>query len=248
MDDSINFLSLASFQNKYQLKVRPLRFFGIISAVKLLQQQIPRLQLKYENLLDTFLKNQKSSRIVYKKLISDKGEQPLPCQERWQKDIGSTTNTVNVDWRKADQLSGSCTRSSKLIDFNFRFLHRRLATKSFLQKKIGIKENGSCTFCHDKNEDLIHLFWECEKTRIFWNNLSIWLQMCGILSKENYLGMETALEQQPSQNNFSFFLKHMHQLENKTPSNLRKWKPLLPLLDRVFWILNPKSFFFFWKI
>ena len=150
----------------------------------------------------------------------------------------------------------------KLIDLNFRFLHRRLATNSFLQK-IGIKENGSCTFCHDKKEDLIHFFWECEKTRIVWNNLSIWLQTCRILSKENYLGMETALglkpdnsnfklqihscrlmakryiwicrskERQPTQMNFLFFLKYMHQLENKTPSNLRKWKPLLPSLDQV---------------
>ena len=28
LDDSNNFLSLASFQNKYHLKVRPLTFFG----------------------------------------------------------------------------------------------------------------------------------------------------------------------------------------------------------------------------
>ena len=35
MDDSHNFLSLASFQNKYQLKSRPLTFLGIMSAVKL---------------------------------------------------------------------------------------------------------------------------------------------------------------------------------------------------------------------
>ena len=42
----------------------------------------------------------------------------------------------------ACQLSASCTRNSKLIDYKFRFLHRRLATNSFLQK-IGIKGNGS---------------------------------------------------------------------------------------------------------
>ena len=186
-------LTLPASKITINLKWGHQRFFGIISAVKLLHQQLPRSQLRYENLLDTFLKNQKSSRIVYKKLLSDKGEQPLPCQERWQKDIGSTTNTVNVDWRIAYQLSASCTRNSKLIDFNFRFLHWRLATNSFLKKKKkGIKEKGSCTFCHDKKEDLIHLLWECEKIRIFWNNLSIWLQTCRTLSKENYLGMETA--------------------------------------------------------
>ena len=150
MDDSNNFLSLTSFQNKYQLKVRPLTFFGIISAVKPLQQQIPRSQLKYDNFMNTFLKHQKPSRIVYKKLISDQAERPLLSQEMWQKDIGSTAK-VKIDWRKAFLLSAACTKSSKLIDFNFRFLHRRLATNNCLQK-IGIREDGTCTFCHDKKK------------------------------------------------------------------------------------------------
>ena len=48
MGDSYNFLSLASFQNKYVLKVRPLPFFGIIYAVQFLQQQISSSQFKYE--------------------------------------------------------------------------------------------------------------------------------------------------------------------------------------------------------
>lgn len=83
MDDSHNFMSLESFQNKYELHVKPLSLFGIFSAVKLLQRQIPKTQLKHESLFDTFLKSQKSSRIVYQKLISDKGERPLSCQEKW---------------------------------------------------------------------------------------------------------------------------------------------------------------------
>ena len=112
-------MSLESFQNKYELHVKPLSLFGIISAVKLLQRQIPKTQLKHESLLDTFLKSPKSSRIVYQKLISDKGERPLSCQEKWHKDISSTNETV--DWRKVYQTSTACTRSSKLIDFNFRF-------------------------------------------------------------------------------------------------------------------------------
>ena len=171
-----------------------------MSAVKPLQQQIPRSQLKYDNCMNTFLKHQKPSRLVYKKLISDQAERPLLSQERWQKDIGSTAK-VKIDWRKAYLLSAACTNSSKLIDFNFRFLHRRLATNNFLQK-IGIRVDGTCTFYHDKKEDLLHLLWGCEKSRIFWNDLSIWLQACHMLSKENHLGMETALGLKPDDSNF----------------------------------------------
>ena len=63
--------------------------------------------------------------------ISDQGEQPLSSQERWQKDIAN----VNVDGRKAYQLSAARTKSSKLLDFNFRFLHSRLAMIVFWKKK-----------------------------------------------------------------------------------------------------------------
>ena len=51
MDNNGNFLSLLAFENKYALKARPLAFYGLISAVKLLKRYIPpntRLPLKYE--------------------------------------------------------------------------------------------------------------------------------------------------------------------------------------------------------
>ena len=100
---------------------------------------------------------------MFQKLISDKGERPLSCQEKWHNDISSTNETV--DWRKVYQTSTVCTRSSKLIDFNFRFLHRRLATNRYLQK-IGIREDNNCTFCHYEKEDLMYLFWQCEEITI----------------------------------------------------------------------------------
>ena len=85
MDDSHNFMSRESFQSKNELHVKPLSLIGIISAAKHLQRQIPKTQLKHESLFDIFLKSQKSSRTVYQKLISDKGEWPLSCQEKWQR-------------------------------------------------------------------------------------------------------------------------------------------------------------------
>ena len=53
----INFLSLAAFQNKYDLKARPLTFFGIISAIKLLKRHISQNTIP--------LKNEIYSRYVY---------------------------------------------------------------------------------------------------------------------------------------------------------------------------------------
>ena len=159
MDESFNFLSLAAFQNKYNFRVKPLTFFGIISAVNLLQRKIPRIQTKYKSTFSQFLQNQKSSRLVYQKLVSNIVEQPTSCQKKWHEDINGD-QTENINWRKAYQLPFTCTKSSKLIDFNFRFLHRRLTTNNY-PKKLGISDTEKCSFCQKEIENLMHLFWKC---------------------------------------------------------------------------------------
>ena len=194
-------------------------------------------------------------------LIANKSEKPISCIDKWHKDIRSSTDK-NVDWRNVFQAANTCTTSSKLIDFNFRFLHRRLPTNSYLQK-IGDKEDRKCTFCRDEKEDLTHLFWKCQKTKNFSDNFSIWLQSCQILQPGSYLEMTTALgltpdsssfklhinfccliaknfiwicrskECFPIHNNFLFYLRHIYQLENKTPSNIKKWKPFFSSLGLV---------------
>ena len=203
-ENSLNFFSLGHFQNRYNIRVKPLMFFGIVSAVKSLQRQIPRTHQQYESPLNTFLKGQKSSRIAYKQLIANKSEKPTSCIDKWHKDIHSSTDK-NADWRNVFQAANTCTTSSKLIDFNFRFLHRRLPTNSYLQK-IGVKEDGKCTFCHDEKEDLTHLFWKCQKTKNFWDNFSIWLQSCQILQPGSYLDMTTALGLTPDSSSFKLHI------------------------------------------
>ena len=92
---------------------------------------------------------------------------PVPKPDESESSICQHSSTdKNVDWRNVFQAANTCTTSSKLIDFNFRFLHRRLPTNSYLQK-IGVKEDGKCTFCRDEREDLTHLFWKCQKTKNF---------------------------------------------------------------------------------
>ena len=66
------------------------------------------------------------------------------------------------------------TKISKLIVFQFELLHRRLATNTFLTK-INIKDNEQCTFCQKEKETLIHLFWTCSETNLFWQDFKQWL-------------------------------------------------------------------------
>ena len=101
-------------------------------------------------------------------------------------------------------------------------------------------------------------FWKCQKTEMFWENFVIWLQSCQILQPGSYLDMTTALgltpdsssfklhinfccliaknfiwicrskECHPNHNNFLLYLRHLYQLENKTPSNIKNGNLFYP--------------------
>ena len=80
-----------------------------------------------------------------------------------------------IDWKKSFILPFLCTRETKLQIFQFKFLHRRVATNSFLHK-IGLQTTDRCSFCEDESETIIHLFWECKFTKEFWSTTRIWIK------------------------------------------------------------------------
>ena len=121
-------------------------------------------------------KGKKPSRIVYNKLVSEKSESPNQSQQKWQEDIILMTKQ-ELNWKEAYQMAFQCTKSTKLITFNFKFLHRRISTNNFLEK-IGLVDSEKCTFCEKETEKLAHLFWTCSKTQAFWTNFKVWLQSC----------------------------------------------------------------------
>ena len=192
MDDSGKFLSLTAFQTTHNLTVWPLTFLGIISSIKLLQRYIPhntRMWTKHERFLSNFLKSKKPS-----KLVSRKSESPSQSQQKWQEDLFTTKQDFN--WKEAYQMAFQCTKSTKLITFNFKFLHRRISTNNFL-KKIGLVDSEKCTFCERETEKLTHLLWACPKTQFFWTSFKVWLQSCQVIAKETSLEPDTALGLRP---------------------------------------------------
>ena len=107
-------------------------------------------------------------------------------------------------------------RAAKLIIFNFKLLHRRLPTNCFL-KKVGLRDNDKCSFCNKETENLILLFWRCEKTKDFWDSLFKWRQSCQLsLGEHNYLHINTALGLRPDRS------KHKLQINffTKLPSTI----------------------------
>ena len=119
------------------------------------------------------MKAPKSNRLAYKKLVSAKQSSPRRSQEKWSADCNLQCSKT-IDWEMAYKLPFYSTKATKLIIFQFKLLHRRLATNDFLNK-IGIRENDICTFRRTEKESLFHLFWTCSETSSFWRDFMKWL-------------------------------------------------------------------------
>lgn len=252
------FLSYKEFQTKYSLKPCFLAFNGIISTLKSLRERFKNniINIEKEDVKPfnkSFLVTKKPSNLVYRNLVALKSEKPLSSQAKWQNDCKLEDE---IDWKKTFQLARTCTKSTKIIIFQFKLLHRRLATNSFLFK-ISARDNDRCTFCGGETETLLHIFWNCTLTSLFWKSIFNWLRACSLIQNEN-LDMITALGLSPDTSDaklqinfcclmsryhiwlckmkneipnfpqFLRFLKKTYEIEkNGSNDPPEKWKPLL---------------------
>jgi len=98
---------------------------------------------------------------------------PQRNQDKWISDFQAYA-VEEIDWSKTCSLPFLCTRKSKLRIFQFKLIHRRISTNRYLFK-VGISSSEQCSFCENTSESLLHLFWECPKTKVFWNEVIKWL-------------------------------------------------------------------------
>ena len=161
MNPPISF-PLAVFLIKYNLQVRPVTFFGLISAVNRLRRQNTKTKSKYENSFSKFLMSQKPSKFIYQEIVPKNCERPISCLEKWRKDINPPPKEI-INWKVAYQTSFKCKNScSKRNTFTFKLLHRRWPTNCFL-KNVGRWDYDKCTFCNKETEKLLQLSWRCKK-------------------------------------------------------------------------------------
>ena len=127
---------------------------------------------------------------MYKKLVEKKGQIPQKSQEKWLLDFNFDAG--EVDWNATYSLPFQCTKSTKLKEFQFKFLHRQLPTNKLLQQ-IGLKDNEKCTFCQEVVEALPHLFWYRDEITLFWNCVTVFFQKVNLLSQTDRLDSKIAL-------------------------------------------------------
>ena len=193
------FMSLLELENKHHTKVCALTYYGIISAIKDLWKKqgltiTPNNPKEQATFLTTFQLSKMANKLEYQKLIKEKLPPQIPSQKKW---TGIFQETQELNWADTYTLAAKCTRSTKLIEFQFRFLHQTLTTNvSFV--KMSFKEGPSCTFCQSQQEDLPHIFWFCKMTECFWKNIVLLLKQLNYVSSDYTLDALIALDLRPN--------------------------------------------------
>ena len=120
-------------------------------------------------------------------------------------------------------MAKKCTKSTKLIEFQFKFLHRRVPTNNVLFR-ISLQGDENCSFCHTSSESLVHLFSSCHQTSHFWNKVTEWLKSLNLLPR-GYILTNIALGLRPDIShfelliNYCFLLAQYHIWLAKTKEN-----------------------------
>ena len=136
-----------AFKEKFSVKTNFLQYQSVVSAVSEMKSICACTQAVTNtvNDLNSLLASTDFCKLAYKMLIKQIASISLKSQTKWLSDCNSQSVDY-IDWRSSYILAFLCTRESKLRTFQFKFLHRRIATNSYLFK-IGITSGNLCSFC-----------------------------------------------------------------------------------------------------
>lgn len=124
------------------------------------------------NLYDRIKNETKITRIVYNLLI-DKDNVMMYRMNRWERKLGIS---IQMEYfLKYFQNIYKQTIATKYRDFQYRLIAGALVTnhKLWLWKII---DDESCSFCGNHIEDEVHLFFDCSKIRVLWEDLKEFLR------------------------------------------------------------------------
>ena len=88
--------------------------------------------------------------------------------EKWKK----TLNTELNEWQTFFKTARKICKENQLREFQFKFLHRVVATKTELFR-FGIKQDSDCLFCGEE-DSIDHTFINCQFTKSFRESVFRW--------------------------------------------------------------------------
>lgn len=172
LDENNELMSLAKFTETYNIQTTFLHYLSLIHMIprhwkdKISQTQ--KLEFITDECLDFVKNNRKNCQFFYRKFLSLQQDIQSKQQTKWSEQL----QIREIDtWNYFYSLPFSYTKNNKIISFQYKILHRILATNSFLFK-CRLKETELCSFCQETKETIVHLFWDCMIIKNLWIDLT----------------------------------------------------------------------------
>ncbi|MCG7878665.1 MAG: reverse transcriptase domain-containing protein [Candidatus Thiodiazotropha endolucinida] len=163
------------FLGKYNVRTNFLEFIGIRSSIEnyLRQTQIPVSNESLFNChwpfnIKLIMKSLKGSKDMYT-LLTNKNIIPT-SQLKWERIF----NNTQLNWKYIYGAPAKSCHNTKMHWFQFRIIHRIIATNDLLLK-MNIRQSNLCTFCNAEPEKIEHLFWQCNVVNRFWDTVEQWI-------------------------------------------------------------------------
>lgn len=164
--------SIDEIENKYNIKIDFITMKHIEKGIKhhpgfsLVKQDLD-LDEKFDN-LTSYMKNilldRKGTHRIYQQILPTSDLKLV--QTKWSED-----GFDNIDWHKAYMIIHRSLRCTRLKWMQIRITSRILTTNKRVSKFI-TNQSPLCSFCKNAEEDICHLFHDCNIVQEFWGKLT----------------------------------------------------------------------------
>ena len=176
LDTNGEHLTLVQFEEKHNVHINMLDYYGIITAIprqwrKKIREQGDTIEVNYtpNNALIALHQKHHVCKLIYSKFIENIHAASIPTGYRkWEAYL--TEDLTLADWEQSFTRMYMHMKCSKYLAMQFKILHFILVTKEKLLQ-WGLAQDDICTFCEEEIETLPHIFVECEVTKLFWSTL-----------------------------------------------------------------------------
>ena len=161
------FMDISEIKNKFSASLNWFEYYKLISAIPAIWKSNFSVNEKedeqpFVDHVFSILEKRDCNKIIRESLLEKVYVLPNRIMEKWNNLIVDH----GYDWVDIFRLAFKCAIDSKTRNFQFKTLHRIIATNDFLYK-VDIVDNNLCTFCDLEIETLEHLFYHCILLRIF---------------------------------------------------------------------------------
>ena len=169
--DNGSFMSLNEIRNSFDIQTNFLEYHRVLTGVKTyckkMRIECPKhVKPVFPIQVKILTKSNKGTKDFYALL---REREVISTRYSYWEQLFSIKISKQI-WKQIFKNCFKTVQDNTLIWMQYRILNRILGTCEYLFK-INVKENPKCSFCDKESETIIHLFFCCEHTQIFWTDL-----------------------------------------------------------------------------